>query len=83
MKIIVRPHNTGPLYFLFALIGIISIALLPVALELGCEITRNADAAAAFLWFSANLFSVIFVLGEYRLRQLFSENTELMLVLSS
>ncbi|KZS98469.1 MFS general substrate transporter [Sistotremastrum niveocremeum HHB9708] len=58
----VRPHNAAPLYILFALIGAISITLLPVALELGCEITRNADAAAAILWFSGNLFSVVFVL---------------------
>lgn len=47
----VRPHNTGALFAVYAIIGISSVSLLPVGLELGCELTRNADGSSAVLWF--------------------------------
>lgn len=42
-----------------AVIGACSLTLLPVALELAVEVTRNADGSAALLWFSY----VIYVLS--------------------
>lgn len=47
-----------------AAIGASSLTLLPVALELAVELTRNANASTAMLWASSNLFSIILVLGE-------------------
>jgi FLVCR family MFS transporter 7 len=51
-----------------ALVGVLSFVLLPVALELGCELTRSATTSSAILWFSANVFTIIFVLVEDALR---------------
>ena len=51
-----------------ALVGILSFVLLPVALEMGCELTRNAETSSAILWFSSSLFTFIFVLIEDALR---------------
>lgn len=39
------------MFAVLIVIGAASISLLPVALELGCELTRNADGSAAILWF--------------------------------
>jgi len=64
----IRPNNTGVVFALFALLGICSVTLLPVALELGVELTRAADASSAILWFSGNLFSIMFILSESALR---------------
>ncbi|GLB37685.1 putative MFS general substrate transporter [Lyophyllum shimeji] len=64
----VRPHNLGGLFAIMTLIGVCSVTMLPVGLELGCELTRNANASSAVLWFTGNLFSVIFVLSEGALR---------------
>lgn len=47
-----------------AIIGACSLTLLPVALELAVELTRNANASTAMLWASSNLFSIILVLGK-------------------
>ena len=47
-----------------AIIGAASLTLLPVALELAVELTRNANASSAMLWASSNLCAVILVLGE-------------------
>lgn len=48
----VKPHNTGGLFVIMAIIGICGISVLPVSLELGCELTRNADGSSAILWFA-------------------------------
>ncbi|KAF7361938.1 MFS general substrate transporter [Mycena venus] len=53
----------GPLYALCAVVGVTSVTMLPVALELACEITRNADGSSALLWFACNGFAIIFILG--------------------
>lgn len=37
--------------------------MLPVALELAVEVTRNADASSAVLWFAGNLVAITCVLG--------------------
>ncbi|EJD00097.1 MFS general substrate transporter [Fomitiporia mediterranea MF3/22] len=63
-----RPHNTGALFAIFVIIGVCSISMLPIALELGCELTRNSGASSAILWFSANLGGIIFVLVMSALR---------------
>lgn len=46
-----KPNNTAGLFALLAIIGVCSITMLPVGLELGCELTRNADGSSALLWF--------------------------------
>lgn len=51
-----------------ALVGVVSFLLLPVALEMGCELTRSAETSSAILWFSANAFTIVFVLVEDALR---------------
>ncbi|KAH0827810.1 major facilitator superfamily domain-containing protein [Lanmaoa asiatica] len=64
----VRPNNTAALFTIFIVIGICSLMMLPIGLELGVELTRNADASAALLWCSGNLFGIILILGEGALR---------------
>ncbi|KAF7428316.1 hypothetical protein PC9H_007537 [Pleurotus ostreatus] len=64
----VKPHNTGGLFVIMAIIGICGISVLPVSLELGCELTRNADGSSAILWFAGNLFAVMFILVQGALR---------------
>jgi len=51
-----------------AILGVCSITMLPIGLELGCELTRNANASSAVLWFVGNVFTVIFILAETALR---------------
>jgi FLVCR family MFS transporter 7 len=48
---LVRPDNTAALFIIMAVIGICTITMLPVALELACELTRNADGSSALIWF--------------------------------
>ncbi|EKM52316.1 uncharacterized protein PHACADRAFT_211587 [Phanerochaete carnosa HHB-10118-sp] len=64
----VKENNTGGLFAIMALIGICAITLLPVALELGVEVTRNADGSSALLWCIANLISIASVLIQGALR---------------
>ncbi|KAJ6553575.1 major facilitator superfamily domain-containing protein [Mycena vulgaris] len=64
----VKPHNTAALFVIMAIIGASSLTLLPVALELGCEVTRNAQGSSALLWFIVNLFEIIFVQVQGALR---------------
>jgi MFS family permease len=64
----VRPDNTAALFIIMAVIGICTITMLPVALELGCELTRNADGSSALIWFGGNVFAIAFVLGAGALR---------------
>lgn len=47
----VKPHNTGGLFAIMTLLGVTSITMLPVGLELGCDLTRNAEGSSALLWF--------------------------------
>jgi hypothetical protein len=47
----VKPHNDGSIFAVMAIIGICSFLLLPVGLELGAEVTRNAEASCGLLWF--------------------------------
>lgn len=49
--ITVKPHNVAGLFAIFIVIGVCSITLLPVAVELGVEMTRNPDGSSAVLWF--------------------------------
>jgi FLVCR family MFS transporter 7 len=63
-----RPNNTGALFALFAIIGACTLPLLPVGLELAVEVTRNADASSALLFFAGNAFGVISLAIEDALR---------------
>ncbi|KAG6831572.1 hypothetical protein H0H87_004791 [Tephrocybe sp. NHM501043] len=63
-----KPHNLGGLFAVMTIIGVCSLTMLPVGLELGCELTRNANASSAVLWFAGNLSCVAFVLAEGALR---------------
>ena len=62
----VRENNTGALFALFVIIGVFSISLLPVSLELGVELTRDAATSSALLWSGSNVASIMFVEGSYR-----------------
>lgn len=64
----VRPHNDAALFAIFIVIGVFSITLLPVAIELGVELTRNPDGSSAVIWFFANMLCIIFVLVQGALR---------------
>ncbi|KAG6372329.1 major facilitator superfamily domain-containing protein [Boletus reticuloceps] len=64
----VRQNNAAALFAIFVVIGICSLTMLPIGLELGVELTRNADASASLLWCSGNLFAIILILGEGALR---------------
>ncbi|KZT58894.1 MFS general substrate transporter [Calocera cornea HHB12733] len=64
----IRGNDLGGIYAQFVLIGVCSFILLPVALELGVEVSRNAETSSAIFWCSANLFSVIYILVEGALR---------------
>jgi len=59
----VRANNAGALFAIFAVIGICSLALLPLALELGVELTRNADTSASIMWGMSYIITIIFVLS--------------------
>jgi hypothetical protein len=52
----VKPGNTGGLFAVVAVVGACSITMLPVGLELGCELTRNSGGSSALLWFLCVLF---------------------------
>ncbi|KAG0707352.1 major facilitator superfamily domain-containing protein, partial [Suillus ampliporus] len=64
----VKPNNTGGIFAVMIIIGIGSITMLPVGLELGVELTRNADGSSAILWCVGNAFGIIFILAEGALR---------------
>ncbi|KAG8728668.1 hypothetical protein FRC11_010468 [Ceratobasidium sp. 423] len=59
----VRANNYAGLYVVMVVIGVASFTLLPIALEIGCEVTRSAETSSAVLWFAGNLLSVVFVLS--------------------
>ncbi|KIK67132.1 hypothetical protein GYMLUDRAFT_217102 [Collybiopsis luxurians FD-317 M1] len=58
----VKPHNMGGLFAIMTILGVSSITMLPVALELASDLTRNAEGSSAILWFMGNLLSIVFVL---------------------
>ncbi|KAF8608614.1 MFS general substrate transporter [Ceratobasidium sp. AG-I] len=64
----VRANNDVGLYVVMVIIGVASFTLLPIALEIGCEVTRSAETSSAVLWFAGNLISIIFVLSMDALR---------------
>jgi len=64
----VRPRDDAALFAIFIIIGVCSITLLPVAVELGVELTRNPDGSSAVLWFFGNMFCIVFVLVQGALR---------------
>lgn len=51
----IRPNNAAALYAIFVIIGVFSVTILPVGLELGVELTRNASASSAALWWRCEL----------------------------
>lgn len=65
---VTKAGHTASIFVVVAIIGMGSLIMLPVGLELGCEITRNSGGSSALLWFSGNLFGIMFVLVESALR---------------
>jgi len=63
----VRPNNLAGIFVVLVLIASISFILLPVGLELGVEITRNAETSTAVLWTGGNAVSFLWVIGQSRL----------------
>ena len=61
----VRADNAAALYAVFVIIGIGSLIMLPIGLELAVEVSRNAEGSGAAMWFSGNLVGIIFVLGMF------------------
>ena len=61
MLYIVKPNNTGALFALMAIMGATSLTMLPVALELAVELTRNADGSSAILWFALVSHVIFFI----------------------
>ncbi|KAI0077634.1 MFS general substrate transporter [Panus rudis PR-1116 ss-1] len=64
----VKRNNEGGLFAIMALAGATAFPMLPVALELAVELTRNANASSAVLWFAGNAFGVMYILAEGALR---------------
>jgi len=64
----VRENNAGALFAIFVIIGVFSVSILPVTIELASEVTRNSDTASAMLWMMGNLMPFIFILVSNRLR---------------
>lgn len=64
----VKPNNATALYVLMVIIGNCCTIILPLALELGVELTRNANGSSAILWSSGNLFGIVLILAEGALR---------------
>ncbi|EUC64168.1 MFS general substrate transporter [Rhizoctonia solani AG-3 Rhs1AP] len=58
---VVRENNTAGLYAVLVVMGVGSFTLLPIALEMGCEITRSPEVSSAALWSVENLFTLVFV----------------------
>ncbi|KIO18157.1 hypothetical protein M407DRAFT_220760 [Tulasnella calospora MUT 4182] len=58
----VGTHGLKASYALLVVIGICSFTLLPVTLELACEVTRHAELSGAMLWLSANAVGLFLVL---------------------
>ena len=58
-----KPNNLAGIYVVLISISSVSFILLPVGLELGVEITHNAESSTAILWSGGNLVSVLWVLG--------------------
>ncbi|THU99971.1 MFS general substrate transporter [Dendrothele bispora CBS 962.96] len=63
-----KPNNTGGLFAIMTIIGVTALTMLPVGLELGCDLTQNAEGSSSILWFMGNLMGFIFVLVENALR---------------
>lgn len=57
----VRANNSAGIYVVMVFIGVSSFTLLPIALEIGCEVTRSAETSSAILWFAGNVSPVVFV----------------------
>ncbi|KII86720.1 hypothetical protein PLICRDRAFT_163999 [Plicaturopsis crispa FD-325 SS-3] len=64
----VRPNAAPGIYVIMAVIGMAGVTLLPIALELGVELTRNPEGSSAMMWFSANVFGLVFVIVDGSLR---------------
>lgn len=64
----VKGHGLVPSYVVLVIAGFGSFMLLPVALELACEVTRNAEFSSAAMWFAANALTAFFVLVSDDLR---------------
>ncbi|KAF9447949.1 MFS general substrate transporter [Macrolepiota fuliginosa MF-IS2] len=64
----VKPHNEAGLFVVMTIIGVCAVPMLPVGLELACEVTRNADGSSAILWFAGNIVGVMFILVQGALR---------------
>ncbi|KII87214.1 hypothetical protein PLICRDRAFT_247970 [Plicaturopsis crispa FD-325 SS-3] len=64
----VRPNAAPAIYVIMAVIGMCGVTLLPIALELAVELTRNPEGSSAMMWFSANIFGLIFTIVDGYLR---------------
>ena len=58
-----KPNNLARIYVVLVAISSVSFILLPVGLDLGVEITHNAEASTAILLSGENTASVILVIG--------------------
>ncbi|KZV63362.1 MFS general substrate transporter [Peniophora sp. CONT] len=57
----VKENDFAGILAIFAMIGACSITLLPIAVELGVELTRNPAGSSAVLRFVGNSLSIVFI----------------------
>ncbi|KAF8756924.1 MFS general substrate transporter [Rhizoctonia solani] len=57
----VREDNAPAIYVIVVVLGISCFTLLPITLEIACEITRSPEASSAILWLLAYLLTTIFI----------------------
>lgn len=60
----IRPHDRAGIFVTVTAIGSTSLTLLPLALELGCDLLEDPETSSAILWCLGNLSTIIFVLVE-------------------
>jgi MFS transporter, FLVCR family, MFS-domain-containing protein 7 len=62
---LVQADNTIILTIIFAVVGLCSLSLLAIALELAVELTRAPVASTALLWGMAHVVSILFINGAW------------------
>jgi len=57
----IRRDNTAAMVVVVIIIGACAMAVLPITLEMGVELTRNAHTSSSMLWAMSSLLAVVFI----------------------